>query len=1339
MAGPPVVRSRGGTGQSQSEHDRLSPRRSIRLYYCFVGAMVWMTGYNVLYPEVARRYYRSPPYGTSAGWDDHAAASPLLHHFLQKHPLILAPSSDPPPGRRRRRTPSHQACSDPHNQGVLHIRMGDIGGAAGTVFFQFVIGQILYAERNNLTPWVHLDNTSYVVYDEAVHGNPTIPPTSFKARIGREPTVLRRPAGHWRDVVPGPLGPPSVSTDTGAPPQQLNFTGTGVWEHYFEPVSDFVPGDSSCQDKWYVTLDLPLITPGIHGFADWAPSCWRYQYLPDYITKPHIPLTEWLEPQRRIAARVAHQYLHVQPSLHQKAANVNPGCSEQRPCLGLHIRHSDKAAGRRIVATNEFLPFVRAFAMEGGRAIYLATDSWKVLEEIQSTWPKEIVEMVRTIDNGRSDRGILTGNDGNNHHSSSAVVRSHDETAVFDLASSSHHLTNQQVLVEILALSQCQYMVHGLSAVSEAALWMNRHSDGTVGLGPLHRQSVNLEDPTHMTVAEFAALVQMSARQDPPRWWPPTSARTDPWWNRMQHTHSDKFVDPLDAIVTVTEAKETQLTALGDRSCHSFQGILHIAAVGNESSTGAAFFTHIVNQILFAERHRLLPWIHLEPSFAPNLYDSSVHDQVTALKSLTISKDIIQIISHDNGGADGTFAGPLVLIQSNRTTRFQDYRVQGNGIWETYFAPLSLPSDFASCEPMPLGTLDLSQISPGLDSQAMWSVKAWRYDGLPDQLWAPSSTPGPSWYELMRRKGHEVVHKYFRFRRYLHRRAEYINPDTDTEPCLAVHFRNGDKSGRHRKKVKSEKYLPYMEAFVEAGGKVIFVASDSHRVLQYMAKNFPEGVRRTLRSQGDHVVRSTKERNSAAKGWPTHSIGEHHRVNAETLVDVLAMSKCQFLLHTYSTVSEAAIYLNLELHNNSVNLEDPTRMTPDQFRRFVLRSMQSRGRQSPDTAVVLPVHDGTVHESYFNSTKVLRRGSAYNGICRNNAIVYLAQKQHSSYRRDSYQILLHSIDLLYQNYLSHPNHMNNTDVFIFHTGDFNQRDLGEIESRLGTESKGHVHLVDLSDSTYWARPKYNANDDPKTWYAFPLFSEGYRRMMHWYAIDIWDFFRDYNAHQKCNYRYIFRLDEDSFIHSPIPYDVFDFFAVNRFVYGYRLCAYEMKVAQRMWKWWKRKHPDFSPKRELDLDMCGFYNNFFVADLEFFTSPAVSAFLKFIDQQGHIYRRRLGDLMIHTMSVIAFAPANRIHRFLDFTYEHGTVEKDGCLAWGGIQAGYNDPNASHTLDRFYGSMSLERNCQVNTTFLQEQDLSPTYSHISPSFKGRVSLHTTMRGWVESSAGLNNLTG
>jgi hypothetical protein len=82
-----------------------------------------------------------------------------------------------------------------------------------------------------------------------------------------------------------------------------------------------------------------------------------------------------------------------------------------------------------------------------------------------------------------------------------------------------------------------------------------------------------------------------------------------------------------------------------------------------------------------------------------------------------------------------------------------------------------------------------------------------------------------------------------------------------------------------------------------------------------------------------------------------------------------------------------------------------------------------------------------------------------------------------------------------------------------------------------------------------------------------------------------------------------------------------------------------------------------------------------------------------------------------MLLYRFAESSQIHRFLDFTYEHGTLNKTtGCLTWGGMQAGYRDAQAHERLTRYFEQRSKEGACPLNHTTLTLPDLSPTYAHL-----------------------------
>jgi hypothetical protein len=80
-------------------------------------------------------------------------------------------------------------------------------------------------------------------------------------------------------------------------------------------------------------------------------------------------------------------------------------------------------------------------------------------------------------------------------------------------------------------------------------------------------------------------------------------------------------------------------------------------------------------------------------------------------------------------------------------------------------------------------------------------------------------------------------------------------------------------------------------------------------------------------------------------------------------------------------------------------------------------------------------------------------------------------------------------------------------------------------------------------------------------------------------------------------------------------------------------------------------------------MCGIYNNF--CRHELFPETRRQSFSSLYRTQ--IYRRCLRISKIHSMVVYGFAAQDRVHRFLDFTYEHRDQNQtDGCLIWGGIR-------------------------------------------------------------------------
>mmetsp|Transcript_17386 Transcript_17386/g.43377 ORF Transcript_17386/g.43377 Transcript_17386/m.43377 type:complete len:596 (+) Transcript_17386:86-1873(+) len=357
--------------------------------------------------------------------------------------------TSPPPLRE----PSDKACDG--YDGVFQIQQFDQGGASGTSFFMFNVGMLAWADQHNYLPWIHIDNNfTKPIWDPIVHTN-VAKTRYFTMMEGMEIGWVRDP-----DDPRGHLFPGKPFIKTPLRPKNFVLDGTGVWEHYFLPVNDFVPGDLSCLDKPIVKMDEDHIVPGMHANAPWAPRAWRYAE-PKYVLRWDLTWDQWFKPQRRRGAQMTKRYIRFNPMMERRAHCAFP---DPTFSLGMHIRHSDKVVERRVIETDEFLVFAKAFVKHGGQSIYVATDSTKVMDTILEEWPKGVADRV--------------------FFQASVEGRSENTTAAFDIGISRHR-TNVEALTDVLALSKCTFFLHGLSAISEAVLYLN---PGLVS------RSINLED-----------------------------------------------------------------------------------------------------------------------------------------------------------------------------------------------------------------------------------------------------------------------------------------------------------------------------------------------------------------------------------------------------------------------------------------------------------------------------------------------------------------------------------------------------------------------------------------------------------------------------------------------------------------------------------------------------------------------------------------------------------------------------------------------------------------------------------------------------------------------------
>lgn len=225
----------------------------------------------------------------------------------------------------------------------------------------------------------------------------------------------------------------------------------------------------------------------MHYCAPWAMRAWNYgincqHMLPEIAhTTPMMGETmhDWLGKQRKIAAPLVQKHFKPVQWLQEKIDNTNPTSSNDPPCLAIHIRLSDKAGqGRKKNSLDMFLPFAETFVALGGQRIFVASDTTHIFDDIRSLWPTRIVDTISRQED---------------------VFLSNSNKGVFELVG--HHRSNSEALAEIYAMSKCGLLIHGYSAMTEAAIYLNPI---------LHDFSINLDYPQEemKTVLDFEVMAR---------------------------------------------------------------------------------------------------------------------------------------------------------------------------------------------------------------------------------------------------------------------------------------------------------------------------------------------------------------------------------------------------------------------------------------------------------------------------------------------------------------------------------------------------------------------------------------------------------------------------------------------------------------------------------------------------------------------------------------------------------------------------------------------------------------------------------------------------------------
>lgn len=160
------------------------------------------------------------------------------------------------------------------------------------------------------------------------------------------------------------------------------------------------------------------------------------------------------------------------------------------------------------------------------------------------------------------------------------------------------------------------------------------------------------------------------------------------------------------------------------------------------------------------------------------------------------------------------------------------------------------------------------------------------------------------------------------------------------------------------------------------------------------------------------------------------------------------------------------------------------------------------------------------------------------------------------------------------------------------------------------------------------------------------------------------------------YEWYWRVEPGVHFYCDQRYDPFTFMRENSKVYGFVVTIREYpETIPTLWKTAKEffdKHPeyiaadnalDFATSTdklssdEADIDpqlgynLCHFWSNFEIGNLNFFRDTKYSEYFDHLDKSNGFYYERWGDAPVHTLGLLALANRSQIHHFSDIGYYH----------------------------------------------------------------------------------------
>jgi len=175
-------------------------------------------------------------------------------------------------------------------------------------------------------------------------------------------------------------------------------------------------------------------------------------------------------------------------------------------------------------------------------------------------------------------------------------------------------------------------------------------------------------------------------------------------------------------------------------------------------------------------------------------------------------------------------------------------------------------------------------------------------------------------------------------------------------------------------------------------------------------------------------------------------------------------------------------------------------------------------------------------------------------------------------------------------------------------------------------------------------------------------SVSYRNMCRFYS----GFFFQHELLQQ--YKWYWRVEPDIKYSCELDYDPFMYMIENDKRYGFTISLTDFELTlQSLWdtiKDFMTAYPEhIAPNNSFrfltddageSYNLCHFWSNFEIADLDFFRSQAYTDYFALLEATGNFYYERWGDAPVHSAAAAILLPHKQVHFFDDIGYVHKPI-------------------------------------------------------------------------------------